>query len=150
TQRDYDSYGIVYYDGYWYTAGYCHLRKDYRTFRIDRIINANILEPTFTPPSDFDTLKHVSRSLNQPSGIEQVKVLFKTTLDTANTSLPPELGTMTQVEEGVLFTRPAYRLEWIAPMLLSLNFPIKIIQPIALKNEMKALAHRALNMIEET
>jgi predicted DNA-binding transcriptional regulator YafY len=38
TERDFDPYGIVFNVGYWYTAGYCHLRHELRTFRLDRII----------------------------------------------------------------------------------------------------------------
>jgi predicted DNA-binding transcriptional regulator YafY len=37
TEREFDPYGIVVNEGYWYTSGYCHLRQDLRTFRVDRI-----------------------------------------------------------------------------------------------------------------
>ena len=37
-ERDFDPYGIVFNEGYWYTTGYCHLRHDLRTFRLDRIV----------------------------------------------------------------------------------------------------------------
>jgi len=149
TEREYDAYGIVYKEGYWYTAGYCHLRQDYRTFRIDRIIAVQTLSQTFIRPHDFNALEHVLRTLNQPKNIEQVKVLFMTTLDIAKKSLPAELGQFEETDEGVLFIRPAYRLEWIAPMLLSLDFPIKILQPQALKDEINALAQKALNILAD-
>jgi hypothetical protein len=50
----------------------------------------------------------------------------------------------------VLFRRPAYRLEWIAPILLSVDFPIRIIQPPELKTVMRALAAKALRMTAES
>src|SRR4030095_14791482 len=63
SERDYDPYGIVFREGYWYTSGYCHLRQDLRTFRIDRITALTINETTFERPPDFDTLDHVLKSL---------------------------------------------------------------------------------------
>ena len=37
TERIVDPYGVVYHAGVWYTAGYCHLRQEPRTFRLDRV-----------------------------------------------------------------------------------------------------------------
>lgn len=37
--------GILYYGGYWHLIAYCELRKDYRDFRIDRILSLEDLGP---------------------------------------------------------------------------------------------------------
>src|SRR5690606_5055078 len=37
TRREIDPYGLVYWRGRWYTVGYCHLRQDLRSFRLDRV-----------------------------------------------------------------------------------------------------------------
>jgi predicted DNA-binding transcriptional regulator YafY len=37
TKRDIEPVGIFYMSNYWHLVAYCHLRKDYRDFRIDRI-----------------------------------------------------------------------------------------------------------------
>ena len=39
----------VYRFGKWYVEAYCCLRKDHRRFRIDRIVEAELLDETFTP-----------------------------------------------------------------------------------------------------
>lgn len=149
TTRTIDPYGIVFYEGYWYVSGYCHLRQDLRTFRIDRIEVAHSLSTSFTPPPDFDALAHVMRSLKNPNDLEQVEVLFLTTLDEAQRSLPAEMGTFEETENGVLFRRPAYRLDWVAPMLLNLDFPIRILRPDELKEAVRAFANRAMKMIDD-
>ncbi len=37
TRRKVDPYGLVYRFGAWVMVGYCHLREDLRSFRVDRI-----------------------------------------------------------------------------------------------------------------
>jgi len=146
TERNFDPYGVVFHEGYWYASGHCHLRQDLRTFRVDRIQRAALTDATFTRPPDFDVLTHVQTALSNPAGVAQVEVLLLTSLATAQRSLPPELGTFEEVEAGVMFRRPAYRLEWVAPMLLSLDFPIRILNPPELRERIHALGEKALQM----
>ncbi|WP_406825406.1 helix-turn-helix transcriptional regulator [Pedobacter sp. KACC 23697] len=46
--RSVESIGIFYEHGCWYLLAYCHLRKDYRNFRLDRIKKVWVLEENFT------------------------------------------------------------------------------------------------------
>jgi predicted DNA-binding transcriptional regulator YafY len=146
TERGFDPYGVVFHEGWWYVAGWCHLRQNARTFRLDRIEQVAPAEGAFVRPEAFDALGHVQAALSNPRGIAPVEVLFLTSLDEAKRALPAEFGTLETVAEGVLFRRPAYRLEWVAPMLLSLDFPIRIVQPVELKTLMERLAEKALQM----
>ena len=52
--RKVDFYAIIHRWGWWYAVGYCHLRTQVRTFRIDRIISADELKEDFTADPDFD------------------------------------------------------------------------------------------------
>lgn len=52
-KRKLDPYGLVYRDNYWYLVGFCHLRQELRTFRVDRINQLTICEDTFVRPQDF-------------------------------------------------------------------------------------------------
>ncbi|MBC7814926.1 MAG: YafY family transcriptional regulator, partial [Burkholderiales bacterium] len=63
SERNFDPYGIVFHDGYWYTAGHCHLRQGLRTFRLDRIVALELSDQTFDRPTDFDPLGYVQQSL---------------------------------------------------------------------------------------
>src|SRR5207247_9494642 len=63
TERAVDPYGLIFHAGLWYTVGYCHLRQDMRTFRLDRMLEAELLEETFTRPPDFNSVDHFRRSI---------------------------------------------------------------------------------------
>ena len=64
--RNIDPYGMVYRQGAWVLVGYCHLRKQVRSFRIDRIVSLKIApkpkSPDFERPADFDVRAYVNRS----------------------------------------------------------------------------------------
>ncbi len=46
--RDLEPVGIFQENGFWYLLGYCHLREDYRQFRLDRIQTIQRTEKPFT------------------------------------------------------------------------------------------------------
>lgn len=146
TEREFDPYGIVLNEGYWYTAGYCHLRRDLRTFRLDRI---GALEPTDRPferPEDFDVLGHVLTSVAMMPGTNQVEVVLETTMERARQVLPPIMGTLEPSEDGVIFRRAAYQLEWIAHVLIAADFPVRVRQPDELRDRFRQIAARALRL----
>jgi predicted DNA-binding transcriptional regulator YafY len=143
SERDFDPYGIVFNEGYWYTAGYCHLRQDLRTFRLDRITALEPLERSFERPQEFDVLAHVLNSLASWPGAEQVEVLMDTTMERAQEVTQHLPGELELSEEGIIFRRAAYQLEWVALFLMSLDFPVQVIQPAALCDILRQMAARA-------
>jgi predicted DNA-binding transcriptional regulator YafY len=147
SERDFDPYGIVFNEGFWYAAGYCHLRRDLRTFRLDRITALAPLEQTFERPEDFDVLAHVLNSLHARQGSEQVEVLMKTTFEHARQVTSPDMGTLEETEHGVIFRRAAIHLEWVAFFLMCLDFPIVALQPRALRETLQQMAAKASKMI---
>jgi predicted DNA-binding transcriptional regulator YafY len=147
--RDFDPYGIVFNEGFWYTAGYCHLRQDLRTFRLDRITALELKKHNFERPEDFDVLEHVLTSLFSRQGTEQVEVIMKTTMERARQVTSPDMGTLEETEQGVIFRRAALHLEWVAFFLMCLDFPVTVIQPDALRETLRQMATKALQMIGE-
>lgn len=49
TMRTVEPYQLVLKSGHWYFQGYCHIRNDFRLFRLSRISNLQMKEETFTP-----------------------------------------------------------------------------------------------------
>jgi len=146
TERDFDPYGIVVNDGYWYASGYCHLRRDLRTFRLDRITALEPGEGSFERPEEFDVLEHVLKSIALMPGIEQVEILMKTSIERAQHVIAPMLGTYEETEEGVIFRRAASQLESLALLLISLDFPVTVIQTQELRELIRKMGTRALQM----
>lgn len=149
SERKFDPYGLVFNEGYWYTAGYCHLRRDVRTFRLDRIIALEPLDRTFERPEDFDVLDYVLTSLFSRQGTEQVEVLMKATLEQARQAVTPDIGTLEETEQGVIFRRSSVHLEWVAFFLMCLDFPVVVIRPDALRETLRRMATNALQMMED-
>lgn len=64
--RDVSPYGMVYRKPSWLLVGYCHLRKDVRSFRLDRITDMKVApkpkSPDFERPADFDLRAYANKS----------------------------------------------------------------------------------------
>ena len=144
--RLFDPYGIVYYKGYWYAAGYCHLRKDLRTFRIDRIVALEKQDQLFESPIDFDALLHVQNALATMPGTYPVEIVLHGTIEQVQQVLPPVAGTLEETASGIIWRREVYELKSIAHLLLQVEFPVTIRQPLELRAMMHHLAAKALRM----
>ena len=140
TEREVDLYGIVCRSGYWYAAGYCHLRCDLRTFRLDRIVQAEMRAETFERPTDFDCLEHVNRSLATMPATWLVEVLLEIPLEQARQRVSPALGTLEQVPEGVILRCYAADLDWIPRLLVGLGCSLVVLQPPELRDALRKLA----------
>ena len=149
SERDFDPYGIVFNDGFWYTAGFCHLRQDLRTFRLDRIQALESSEGSFTRPADFDVLGYVLDWVAAGPGFEQIEVLLQTSLEHARELILVEMGRLEEVEGGVLFRRSATQLEWVAHILIQADFPVKVIRTEGLKDLIRRLGTNALRIVGE-
>lgn len=66
SRRDVDPYALIYRESAWLVVGWCHLRREVRTFRVDRIHEAVMAprpkSPDFERPADFDVKAYAQRS----------------------------------------------------------------------------------------
>ncbi len=76
-ERIINPYGLKFYFGIWYLVGFCNLRNEIRTFRIDRIKKAQILDESFELPSNFSIDDYFEDSWGIRKGPKKfVKLLF--------------------------------------------------------------------------
>ncbi|ACL63964.1 putative DeoR-family transcriptional regulator [Anaeromyxobacter dehalogenans 2CP-1] len=66
TERDVDPYGLFQRGGAWFLVGWCHLRRDLRTFHVSRIESLTVnpsarRTPDFQPRKDFSLADHATR-----------------------------------------------------------------------------------------
>jgi len=52
--RRVEPYGLACKAGTWYLVGYCHMRRDFRTFRVSRIADLSVRDEAVKPRPDFD------------------------------------------------------------------------------------------------
>jgi predicted DNA-binding transcriptional regulator YafY len=148
TERAIDPYGLVFRSGFWYMAGYCHLRKGLRVFRLDRVVGCEMLETSFDRPRDFDSVVHVLESIQRTPGTWTVDVLLETTLEIARSRVPATLGALKAVEGGVSLHCYTGTLDWMAWQLVSFNVPFIVKSPPELRDALRKLSSKVAEMAE--
>jgi predicted DNA-binding transcriptional regulator YafY len=77
TRRTVDPYALALQWGHWYLVGYCHLRGELRTFRVDRIQNIEPTSETFDVPPGFSAREYLQRMAEErPAAFYRVVVRF--------------------------------------------------------------------------
>ena len=145
SEREIDPYGVAFYLGSWYVVGWCHLRQDIRTFRLDRVLRVATLDQHFSAPASFNALVHLRASIAALPRRFSAQILLRTDLTSARAYLLEPMGLLEQTERGVMFYHQADDLAWLARQLAGLPFPFEIAHPAQLRHEVKKLAQRLLN-----
>jgi predicted DNA-binding transcriptional regulator YafY len=140
TDRAVDAYGLVFQGGRWYLAAWDHLRTAIRVFRLDRVLAAWPTGQEFERPEGFDAAGHVQRSLAAVPYTWPVEVLLDLSLEEARRRVPPVVGSVEQVPEGVLLRMRAERLDGMARYLVVLGCGFTVRSPDELREAVGRLA----------
>lgn len=149
SERTIDPYGLVYTIGYWYLAGYCHLRRALRTFRLDRIRGVEPQEERFDLPPNFDVLAYVEESIARKPWVWSTRVQLFTTLAEAKALIPPAMALLEENDQGVLLVCEVDALAEFARFLLGLVCPLAVLAPAELRLELRKLAEKAHRLATE-
>ena len=144
THRKVEPYGITGWKGHWYLGGYCCLRQDYRSFRLDRIQQVQILSETFEKAENFDFEAYVKEQYNT-SGMH-MEVEFQGELSAVQQRIPTLYGTLTETPTGVLLQEQYDDVESMARYLMSLNLPFVIHHPPELREALLRLGERMVQL----
>ena len=142
TKRDFDPYGLSYQRGRWYAVGMCHLRRDMRTFRLDRIAEATRLDVLFERPDGFDVLDFIARSFASIPRAHAIEVLLRADLSTSQAQWIGRFGFLEPSEDGVLLRTRTDSLEWYAGLLAGLPFDFEVRRPAELRDALREIAAR--------
>jgi predicted DNA-binding transcriptional regulator YafY len=144
TERDFNPYGVVSHEGFWYTIGYCHLRKAQRLLRLDRILQVEITDTPFLRPAHVEVLIEVQRALASVPRAWQVEIWLETTLEEAQRKTLLSKGHFEEHNNGVLIRCEVEDLPWMARLLAGLGIPFIIHHPPELRT---AFRHYVLEMM---
>jgi predicted DNA-binding transcriptional regulator YafY len=144
THRKVEPYGITGWKGRWYLGGYCCLRQDFRSFRLDRIQQLQVLAETFEKAGDFDFEAFV-RETYKKSGT-QMEVEFQADMSTVQQKIPAEYGKLTATPTGVLLQEQYDDVEGMARYLMALNLPFIVHQPPELREALLQLGERMVQI----
>jgi predicted DNA-binding transcriptional regulator YafY len=140
THRTVEPYGMVGQDGHWFLVGYCCLRQDYRTFRLDRIQHLEVLAESFERTEGFDCRAYMqAKYANAPDAL-QTEVEFQAPLFTVQQKIPASYGKLSTTATGVLFQCQYTDLASMARYLMALNLPFTVQKPPELREALLYLA----------
>ncbi|MCI0557256.1 MAG: YafY family transcriptional regulator, partial [Nitrososphaera sp.] len=148
TERDFDPYGLTYYLNKWYVVGYCHLREDLRSFRLDRITQINTVDMIFERPLHFDPLAHIMQAIATMPRKFAFELLLKTNIETAQKEVFDVLGVLEADKDGVIMRGSVEDLDWLARQISIFSFDFVVREPEELKAELKKHSEKLVNLAE--
>jgi predicted DNA-binding transcriptional regulator YafY len=146
TERDFDPYGLTFYQQRWYVVGYCHLRQDLRSFRLDRITHISTLNMHFKRPKGFDPLAHIVQAIATMPRKFAFELLLKTDMATAQKEVFDFLGVLEVDKDGVIMRGSVDDLDWLARQISIFSFDFVVHEPEELKVELKKHSVKLLRL----
>jgi len=150
SEREFDPYGLVFWDGCWYALGMCQLRGDMRSFRLDRIVRTEPRAANFARPEGFDALDYLRRSFNNMPRAHPVEVLLHTDLKTASRHFFNDVGLFEQTADGVLLRTSCDDLDWFAGHLAGMPCDFTVRTPSTLRDSVARLGERLLRSAQRS
>jgi predicted DNA-binding transcriptional regulator YafY len=139
------------HSGRWYLAAFDHGRDDLRTFRVDRMDRARLIDgAAVEPPARFSAVEHVSRSLARVPWPWEVEVLLHLPLDDASRRIPATLAELVETPEGTLLRMRVSSLDWMASILAGLDCEFTIRAPDELRTSVAVLAARLVSAARDS
>jgi predicted DNA-binding transcriptional regulator YafY len=133
SQRELDPYALVHRWGWWYAVGFCHVHREIRAFRVDRISEIALLDTTFTQTPDFNLQAFLK---NDPQAQPQIMVRLRFEPSSAflvagNQSYWESVEQKQDGSVEVTFSAPA--LEWAASATLAYGPAVEVMEPLELR-----------------
>jgi predicted DNA-binding transcriptional regulator YafY len=144
TEREIDPYGVGYLNGAWYVVGYCHLRQDLRSFRLDRVRAVRALPKSFGRPLSFDVLAYLRESIATLQRAHVVVLLFRAEKAAVRRAIPASMGTLTEQRGRIRLDAQIDDLPAFSRDLARLPLEFEIVKPKALKTALVAHLQRLL------
>jgi predicted DNA-binding transcriptional regulator YafY len=145
SRRDVEPHRLINWDRRWYLLAWDVDRRDWRTFRVDRISPRLPTGPRFTPrplPSD-DLAAYVSRNVSTAAWRHNATVIVHAPAAIIAERIPPAAGNVeARDERSCLFHTGADSLDTIVVHLSLLGVNFEITDPPDLVDRVRELANR--------
>ena len=145
SRREAEPHSLVNLGRRWYLVAWDRARRDWRTFRVDRLSGPASTGVRFTPrdlPAD-DAASYVSQSLSAAPNRYEARVTLHAPADTIRKRVPAYWGTIEPVDDQ----RCEYRtgdddLDWLAVRVAMLGVDFDVHEPPELAEHLLLLARR--------
>ncbi|MGW0092839.1 helix-turn-helix transcriptional regulator [Streptomyces sp. NPDC003328] len=152
TERTLHTYGIVAHAGRWYVTGKDPQIGEDRTFRLDRIMDARTLPGSFEAPVGPGPAQRVLSGFATAEYQHEVTLRIHGTAQQIRAHLPASIASLEEHESQAGQDRAAERwlrvelraerLDWLPPVLASLDRPFVVERPDELRDLIEAFADR--------
>ena len=143
--RDVEPHRLVHTGRRWYLAAWDLDRKNWRTFRVDRIEPKLSAGSRFTPrrPPEGDFAAYVSRSISYAPYRHQARVILHAAVKMAAERIPPGIGILEAIDDAtcVLHTG-ASSLDSLSIGLALTGFDFEVQEPPELIERIRLMAER--------
>jgi predicted DNA-binding transcriptional regulator YafY len=141
TRRGVEPIGLLHYGSAWHLIGWCHLRNDYRDFRLSRMLGMVLQDQTFDPSAHPSIQEYIAQ-IRKSADLEEAIVHFDKKIIKYLQEQKYMNGFVSQEELDTcvrmkfLTTNLSYFGRW----LLTYTSGVRVESPIALLNIMRELS----------
>lgn len=143
--REVEPHRLVHTGRRWYLAAWDVGRKDWRTFRVDRIAPGLATGQRFAPrkPPEGDFAAYVSRSVSYAPYPHRAEIVLHASVRAAAERVPTAAGTLEAVDEQTCVLRTgASSLDMLSLYLAMFGFEFEVREPPELVERIRSLAER--------
>lgn len=139
-----DPWAVVLRHSRWYLLCWSHARQARRVLRVDRIVAAEALPETFTPPAGLDALRALEEHLSQ-GWTYPVEVLVDAAVGETRRWLPRSMGLLEAAGADQTRIRATTdNPDWYAGRLAVIPVPFRVLGSAELQRATAALGRRLL------
>jgi len=141
TERRAEPYSLVATDRRWYLVAYDLDRRDWRTFRVDRVEAVpEITGHTFVPRPLADPAEMVANALSAAPYRYQAVIKVDAPAEEVQQRVHPTVGLVQPAgKRSTLLRMGADDFEWFASRLVGLGLPFEVLEPDSLREHFRAL-----------
>ena len=136
-------YALVFAERWWYALAHCCMQREVRRFRLDRVLDAEMLQEGFELPAGFNPHAHVQGGrafvADEPT---EVRVRYGPRI--ARWIREREPGAESLSDGGVIVTHTVADPRWIAAHVLQYGPDAEVLEPAEVREMVAASAERML------
>ncbi|MGE0128258.1 MAG: helix-turn-helix transcriptional regulator [Blastocatellales bacterium] len=138
--READPYAMLHYGDAWYLIGHCHLRRDIRNFRLDRLSDLRLLEKTFDRPPNF----RLEPPEDDQRNLKVVALFSREAAPWVRESRSYYIDSMEKVSDGLMVTMRVRVENEIFQWLFSWGSQVRVLEPESLRRRLATEAGKIL------
>ncbi len=149
TRREIEPYFLIFIERAFYFVGFCHRRRQLRTFRLDRVIDVSLTDKIFVPRKDIDPAEYFENSWGVFSGKPtEVEIIFKGKAARVIKSGCHHKNEKISIldEERIRYELVVDGIEEISRWLIGFGGDAEVVKPISLAQQIKRMARDILKI----